>query len=61
MMVIFSSIGMVPNQVAAAEYFDITQYNINMEVMEDHSYAIHEDIMLTFKEARHGIFRTHSF
>ena len=42
---------------AAAEYFVIDRYGIEMEVMENNSYAITETIEVTFSEERHGIYR----
>lgn len=48
---------LIPGRALAAEYFDITQYDVTMNVLENHAYEIQEDITVAFKEARHGIFR----
>ncbi|MBC3804963.1 DUF2207 domain-containing protein, partial [Acetobacterium fimetarium] len=46
-----------PGSTFAQEYFDITQYDVTMNVQENHAYDIQENISVTFSEARHGIYR----
>lgn len=48
---------LIPGRASAAEYFDITHYNVTMNVQENHAYEVREDITVAFKEARHGIYR----
>lgn len=43
---------------AKGEVFDITNYNIDLNVKNDNSIDIIEDIDVDFEEYRHGIIRT---
>lgn len=42
---------------ATAQDFEIISYDIDMEVLENNSYNVTEDIRVYFREARRGIFR----
>ena len=46
-----------PGSACAQEYFDINQYDVTMNVQENHAYDIQENITVTFSEQRHGIYR----
>lgn len=38
-------------------YYDILEYDVNIVVREDNTYAITETIVVNFKQAQHGIYR----
>lgn len=48
----------IPQTVLALEAFDITSYNVNMDVGLNNSYKITETIDVSFSEQRRGIIRS---
>lgn len=46
-----------PGSTFAQEYFIINQYDVTMNVEENHAYEVQENITVTFSEQRRGIFR----
>lgn len=42
---------------ALAEYFDISEYDVQVQVNSDYTYDIVESLTVDFSEARHGIYR----
>ncbi|MDP2842111.1 MAG: DUF2207 domain-containing protein, partial [Acetobacterium sp.] len=46
-----------PVNAFAQEYFDINQYDVIIDVQENHAYQVQENITVTFSEPRRGIFR----
>lgn len=40
-----------------AEYYNTNEYNVTMEVAEDNSFWMTEEIKVTYTEPRHGIYR----
>lgn len=45
---------LIPQTVLALEAFDITSYNVNMDVGLNNSYKITETIDVSFSEQRRG-------
>lgn len=58
MLILAFCIFLVPNTSLALEAFDITKYNVDMDVRLDNSYKITETIDVSFSEQRRGIIRS---
>jgi uncharacterized membrane protein YgcG len=49
--------GLAPGDVLAKEKFVVDQYNVVMNVEENHNYQISEDLRVTFTQPGHGLVR----
>lgn len=48
---------MFPGNALAQENFIINQYDVTMNVQENHAYAVNENLTVTFSQQSHGIYR----
>ena len=59
LLVLLAMMLLIPGPVDSygAEYYNTNQYNVTMDVAEDNSFVMTEEINVTYTEPRHGLYR----